>query len=164
MNTTALRSLRITRHFDASAERVFDFRPPALAKWHVLLRGDIGATAEQYARDLATTQRFFAGGDRSVRGFDLNELSPRDENDDSIGGKHLATGTVEVTRDLPRNFGVATFFDYGNAFNHFGDPLEYAAGVGFRLRLPVVTLGVDVAQPLSTSAGPRLHINFSPKL
>src|SRR5690242_18871580 len=29
----------------ASAERVFDFAPAVLAKWHVLLRGDIGVTA-----------------------------------------------------------------------------------------------------------------------
>ena len=71
--------------------------------------------------DLPASQRFFAGGDRSVRGFDLNELAPRDENGDSIGGKHLATGTVEVTRDLPRNFGIAAFFDIGNAFNDFKD-------------------------------------------
>ena len=62
-------------------------------------------------------------------------------------------------------FILATFFDYGNAFNSFREPdLQYAAGVGFRLRLPVVTLGVDVAQPLSRSGSPRLHINFSPKL
>ncbi|MGH8322173.1 MAG: BamA/TamA family outer membrane protein, partial [Steroidobacteraceae bacterium] len=80
------------------------------------------------------------------------------------GGKDLIAGTVEVIRDLPRNFGIATFFDYGNAFNHIGDGLEYSAGVGFRVRLPVVTLGIDVAQPLSRSGGPRLHINFSPKL
>jgi len=38
-------------------------------------------------------------------------------------------------------------------------------GIGFRLRLPVVTVGIDIAQPLSEGgAGPRLHINFSPKL
>ena len=71
------------------------------------------------------------------------------------GGKDLITGTVEVIRDLPRNFGVATFFDYGNAFNRFGGtPLEYAAGVGFRVRLPVVTLGIDIAQPLSRQCRP----------
>ena len=43
-------------------------------------------------------------------------------------------------------------------------PLEYSVGIGFRVRLPVVTLGVDVAQPLSRNTSPRLHINFSPKL
>ena len=39
-----------------------------------------------------------------------------------------------------------------------------AAGVGFRYRLPVVSLGVDVAKPLSTSGGVRLHLNITPKL
>jgi len=155
-------------------------------KWHLLLRDELGTTVANHFDHVPAIMRFFAGGDNSVRGFAFDQLSPIDavcktpttgpvivaagspcvEPVGSVkdGGKNLVTGTVEVIRDLPHNFGVATFFDYGNAFNHLGDPLEYAAGVGFRLRLPVVTLGIDVAQPLSTSAGPRLHINFSPKL
>jgi translocation and assembly module TamA len=155
-------------------------------KWHLLLRDELGMTVANHFDHVPAIMRFFAGGDNSVRGFAFDQLSPLDQvcktpttgpvivaagracveyvGAVKDGGKHLITGTVEVIRELPRNFGIATFFDYGNAFNHFGDPLEYAAGVGFRLRLPVVTLGVDVAQPLSRSAGPRLHINFSPKL
>ena len=166
-----------------TAERVF----PIVDKWHLLLRDELGITAVQHFDELPAVMRFFAGGDNSVRGFTFNELSPIDAvckldshgNPALIpgtgrcldqlgtvkdGGKDLITVTVEVIRDLPHNFGVATFFDYGNAFNHWGDPLEYAAGVGFRVRLPVVTLGIDVAEPLSRSGGPRLHINFSPKL
>jgi translocation and assembly module TamA len=163
------------------AERVFDIFP----KWHLLLRDELGATAVSGFSSLPAVIRFFAGGDNSVRGFAYNDLSPiqtvclKDSHGTPIiaangqcqttgvkvGGKDLITGTVEVIRDLPRNFGVATFFDYGNAFDRFGDPLEYSVGVGFRLRLPVVTLGIDVAEPISRpGAGPRLHINFSPKL
>jgi translocation and assembly module TamA len=164
------------------AERVFQIAD----KWHLLLRDEVGATLVKDFARLPAIMRFFAGGDNSVRGFAYDQLGPvdtvcRTSNGSLVidpaagncatpigsfkdGGKDLITGTFEVIRDLPHNFGVATFFDYGNAFNHFGDPLEYAAGVGFRLRLPVVTLGVDVAQPLSRSGGPRLHINFSPKL
>jgi outer membrane translocation and assembly module TamA len=71
---------------------------------------------------------------------------------------------VELVRDLPLNLAVATFVDAGNAFNKFGDKLEYAGGVGFRYRLPVVSLGVDVAKPLSTSGSWRLHLNITPKL
>jgi translocation and assembly module TamA len=156
------------------AERVY----PIFDKWHLLLRDEVGATLVQDFDRLPAIMRFFAGGDNSVRGFGFNQLSPVDTvcsgagpvsgtgvcKSIKDGGKHIITGTVEVIRDLPRNFGIATFFDYGNAFNRFGDPLEYAAGVGFRVRLPVVTLGIDVAQPLSRSGGPRLHINFSPKL
>ena len=171
------------------AERVFQIAD----KWHLLLRDEVGATLVSNFDRLPAIMRFFAGGDNSVRGFAFDELSPSDtacrdsKGNLSLvagtgtgkcagqigtvqvgtvrdGGKNLVTGTVEVIRDLPHNFGVATFFDYGNAFNHFGDPIEYAAGVGFRVRLPVVTLGIDIAEPLSRNAGPRFHINFSPKL
>ncbi len=163
------------------AERVFELYP----KWHLLLRDELGATLVSRFSQLPTVMRFFAGGDNSVRGFAYNDLSPTltvclkgatgkeiiGSNGQcmsqtiKVGGKDMVTGTVEVIRDLPRNFGVAAFFDYGNAFNSFGEPLEYSLGVGFRIRLPVVTLGVDIAQPISRAgAGPRLHINFSPKL
>jgi translocation and assembly module TamA len=164
--------------------RVFNIVP----KWHLLLRDEIGATLVSRFSNLPVVERFFAGGDNSVRGFAYNALSPtqdvcqRDSNGQPIlnsqggcanklgtvkvGGKDVITGTVEVIRDLPRNFGIATFFDYGNAFNAWGDAsLEYSVGVGFRVRLPVVTLGVDIAEPISRlPASPRLHINFSPKL
>jgi translocation and assembly module TamA len=165
-----------------TGERVFNFYP----KWHLLLRDEIGATAVSHFNEFPVIERFFAGGDNSVRGFAYNTLSPTEDVCDQTqkpvrkpdgsctvttgtvksGGKDILTGTVEVIRDLPRNFGIATFFDYGNAFNRIGGtPLEYSVGVGFRVRLPVVTLGVDLAQPISRpGASPRLHINFSPKL
>jgi translocation and assembly module TamA len=161
---------------DTTAERTFDLAP----KWHLLLRGEVGASLVAEFSRLPATVRFFAGGDRSVRGFGYNELSPEEpvlkpdgtpEVDEDgnprtakVGGRHLLTGTVEISRDLPRNFGVAAFFDFGNAFDKFGDPLEYSAGLGFRWRLPAVTLGIDIAQPLSEpGASPRLHINFAPQ-
>jgi translocation and assembly module TamA len=150
--------------FRFQGERIFDFAP----RWHLDLRTELGATriesnANQQITDLPASQRFFAGGDRSVRGFALNELAPRDENGKTVGGKHLATGTIEVTRDLPRNFGVAAFYDIGNAFNDFKDPqLEYAAGLGVRYSIAVASFGLDVAQPLSESGrNPRFHLYIS---
>ena len=45
----------------------------------------------------------------------------------------------------------------------FGDPLAYGAGVGIRYRLPFLSMGIDVAKPLSNGGGsPRLHLNISP--
>lgn len=151
--------------FRFQGERIFDFAP----RWHLDLRTEIGATriesnANEQITDLPASQRFFAGGDRSVRGFALNELAPRDkETGDTVGGKHLATGTIEVTRDLPRNFGVAAFYDIGNAFNDFKDPqLEYSAGLGVRYSIAVASFGLDVAQPLSESGrNPRFHLYIS---
>jgi translocation and assembly module TamA len=150
-------------------ERVLDLAP----KWHLLLRDEAGATLASHFEAMPPVMRFFAGGEGSVRGFAYNDLSPTQQYCLSgskvcdlakAGGKDVITGTVEFDRDLPRNFGIAAFFDYGNAFNRFGTPLEYGAGIGFRVRLPVLTLGIDIGQPLSQSGSPRLYINFSPKL
>ena len=149
-------------------ERVFELAP----KWRMRLRGELGASWVADFSDLPASQRFFAGGDRSVRGFDLNELSPPPEQrpgqppqsaDTSVGGRHLLTGTLEFERDLPRNFAVAAFYDTGNAFNDFAEPnLEYSVGLGVRYHIAVASLGVDVVQPLSESGrGPKLHLYIS---
>jgi translocation and assembly module TamA len=140
--------------------------------WHPLTRAELGTALVRNFDDLPGIYRFFAGGDRSVRGFAYNSLSPEEpvvQSDGSTkmqqtGGRHLFTGSLEVARDLPHNLAGAAFFDIGNAFNKFGDPLEYSVGIGVRYRLPVVSMGMDIAQPLSRNAGPRLHLNISPKL
>jgi len=135
------------------------------SRLHLLLRGEVGTTLVEDFDRLDGIYRFLAGGDRSVRGFAFNSLSPRDPvSDEATGGRHLLTGSVELVRDLPRNFGVATFVDAGNAFNHFGDRVEYSAGVGFRYRVSVLSLGFDIAKPLSTNGKYRLHLNISPIL
>jgi translocation and assembly module TamA len=140
-------------------------------RWHLLLRGELGASVVSDFSDVPGIYRFFAGGDRSVRGFAYNSLSPEEPVTRGgitelrkTGGRHLVTGSVEIVRDLPLNLGVAAFFDFGNAFNSFKDPLEYAAGVGIRYRLPVVSIGLDVAKPLSSDGNIRLHLNITPTL
>jgi translocation and assembly module TamA len=153
--------------FRFQGERKFDF----WQRWHLDLRSELGmtriesnASQDEQIFDLPASQRFFAGGDRSVRGFDLNELAPKDKDTgETIGGKHLATGTIEVTRDLPRNFGIAAFYDIGNAFNDFKTPaFEYSVGLGVRYNIAVARFGIDVAQPLSESGrSPKFHLYIS---
>jgi len=179
---------------DIQAERVFNFTPG----WHLLTRGELGASAVRNFDNLPGIYRFDAGGDRSVRGFAFDELSPYTTLPIyqaptattpaaatpvyiRTGARHLFTSTLELERDLPHNFGIAVFADAGNAFDRFGDPLAVSVGVGFRWRLPFITVGVDVAQALrepradrlpdptqpsglTPLPGPRLSINISPKL
>jgi translocation and assembly module TamA len=137
-------------------ERIFDMTE----LWHLHLRSELGISRIAATSELPSSQRFFAGGEGSVRGFALNELSPKDSQRRTVGGRNLATGTIEVVRDLPRNFGVASFYDIGNAFDDFSKPdLQYAAGLGVRYNIAVASFGVDVAQPLSVSGrGPRFHL------
>ena len=154
---------------DTQASRVFTIRP----LWHLLLRGEFGDTLVKDFPELPGIYRFFAGGDQSVRGFSFDSLSPTIRTPAGvpvqIGGRALITGTFEIERDLPHNFGIATFYDVGNAINHLSDPLANAVGIGFRWRLPVVTVGVDIGQAIKAPGypsipGPRLNLNISPKL
>ena len=165
---------------DVQAERVIDLS----RQWHLLMRAELGADSIGHVENLPGIYRFFAGGDRSVRGFAYDDLSPvvtipgrpgapgvpaLAPRGVKPGGRELMTGTLEIERDLPHNFGIAAFVDGGNAVDHFSDPLAWSAGLGFRLRLPVVTVGLDVAQSLRAPGfdgrpGPRLHLNISPKL
>ena len=167
--------------FDLRSERVLNLSE----HWHLLLRGELGTSAVSNFETLPGIYRFYAGGDRSVRGFAYQELSPVDSRQATdpvtgqpvtlsvrAGGRHLLTGTVEFERDLPRNLGIAVFTDFGNAFDRFSsfrDILAVSVGVGFRWRLPVVTVGIDVAKALHAPGfdslpGPRLHLNISPRL
>jgi translocation and assembly module TamA len=137
------------------------------------MRAEVGATSVNDTQNLPGLYRFFAGGDVSVRGFAIGELSPLTVLPSGVvvrvGGRHLVTGSVELSRDLPRNTGIAGFFDVGNAIDRFGDPLAYSAGLGFRWRLPGVTFGVDVAQALRAPGydklpGLRVHLNITQRL
>jgi len=152
--------------FYSRAERVWPISGP----WYLRLRGELGTSWIDDLSSLPASQRFFAGGDRNVRGFALDELSPPAEDaDDSssgsskgVGGEHKVVASVEIERDLPRNLRVAVFYDTGNAFNDWGTPLEYSVGIGLRWRLPMLLIGLDVAQALSESdRRPRVHLNIT---
>jgi translocation and assembly module TamA len=140
-----------------SGERIFDISE----LWHLRLRAQFGITLTNDFLRVPASARFYAGGDNSVRGFALNELSPTND-DNTTGGRDLLVGSFEVERDLPRNFRAAVFYDIGNAVNALSDPLEYSVGVGLRWHISIASIGIDVAQPLSVSGRtPRLHLFLS---
>jgi len=154
--------------FYSRAEKVW--RLSREGPWYVRLRGELGTSWVNDFSELPASQRFFAGGDRSVRGFALDELSPPagpnpdpgTVSDQGVGGEHKLVGSIEFERDLPRNFRGAAFFDIGNAFNDWGTPLEYSVGVGVRWKLPMLLIGLDVAQALSEEGRrPRVHLNIT---
>jgi translocation and assembly module TamA len=151
--------------FYARGERVW---PIVQGPWYLRLRGEIGTSWVNDFSQLPGSQRFFAGGDRSVRGFALDSLSPKDPNappgsgNKGVGGKNKLVGSIEIERDLPHDLRGAVFFDTGNAFDSWNTPLEYSVGVGLRLRLPMLLIGMDIAQALSEpDKKPRLHLNIT---
>ena len=74
-------------------------------------------------------------------------------------------GSLEYEyRFLPK-WGVAAFYDAGNAFHNFGGSLAQGIGAGLRWRSPIGPVRADVAYALT---GPRhaivFHLNIGPDL
>lgn len=128
-----------------------------------ITRGTIGTTEVNDFERLPSSLRFFAGGDSSIRGFDFESLGPTDRNDEVVGGRYLAVGSVEYEHMFLQNWGGALFTDFGNAFNSWSDPIEYSVGVGVRWRSPVGLIRVDIARGISADNKPfGFHIVIGP--
>ncbi|WP_455220550.1 autotransporter assembly complex protein TamA [Kaarinaea lacus] len=131
-------------------------------RFTLVTRGDIGGSLVGDFASLPVSQRFFAGGDYSIRGFDYKSLGPKDENGKVVGGTHLLIGSIEGQYMFLPNWDVAAFYDAGNAYDKDQFDLEQGAGVGIGYKLPFGIVRVYGAVALSKSDNPtRLHVIVS---
>ncbi|MGH8104994.1 MAG: autotransporter assembly complex protein TamA, partial [Arenimonas sp.] len=128
----------------------------------ILWRGELGTTITDEFDDLPPSQRFYAGGDHSVRGYGYRELG--ETAGVLIGGKNLATASVEFEHMFTPTWGGAVFVDAGDAFD---EQFKANVGVGFgvRWRSPVGPIRIDLARGLNEpDQNIRLHVSLGPDL
>lgn len=124
-----------------------------------------GSATNGYQQNVPPSLRFFAGGDQSVRGYDYQTLSPKNNKGDRIGGRYLVAGSAEYQYSLTEKWRVATFIDQGNSFNSLELPsLKTGVGIGVRWVSPVGPLRLDLARALDDDGGIRLHFSMGPEL
>ena len=111
--------------------------------------------------ELPASLRFFAGGDRSVRGYKYHSLGPKDSDGEVIGGKHLLVASAELEKQFTENWGAAIFYDVGNAFDNFAAyELEQGAGIGIRRYTKIGAIRIDLARQIGTDGNHyRVHLN-----
>ena len=131
------------------------------------LRGELGAMSVGDFDALPPDLRFFAGGDRSVRGFDYHEIGEQNANGIIIGGKYLAVASAEYEWYFREDWGAAVFVDAGDAFSD-QFKVNVGAGVGLRWRSPLGPIRVDVGFPVQTDRDLenswRLHVQLGPDI
>ena len=131
----------------------------------IIARGRLGTTWTDEFNQLPSSVRFFAGGAQSVRGYSYQSLGPVDSSGKVVGGRHLMVGSVEFEQSLNDKWGLALFYDAGNAYDHIDDKLEHGAGIGFRWKSPIGPVRIDFASAISQPDKPwRVHINIGPDL
>ncbi|HEY2905763.1 MAG TPA: POTRA domain-containing protein [Vicinamibacterales bacterium] len=133
-------------------------------------------------RDLPPSERFYAGGDTTVRGFALDTLGVRhtpplpadtiDANGFPTGGNALVILNAELRAPVWGGLGVVGFVDTGNVFARAVDIdlglVRTAVGFGIRYKSPIGPLRIDLGfkvHPQTFGLGQRepltaLHISL----
>ncbi|MCB1566141.1 MAG: outer membrane protein assembly factor [Xanthomonadales bacterium] len=128
----------------------------------LLLRGQLGHTLVDNNERFPPSMRFYAGGDRSVRGYGYQEIGPYFE-DTNLGGLKLAVASVEVEQMFNDRWGVAAFVDAGDAWSSDRPDPRLGAGLGMRWRSPVGPVRLDIGVGLDDPEHRfQLHLNIGP--
>ena len=150
------------------------------------LRGEAGYGIGLFGTDeLPVFDNFYAGGPRSVRGYEENRLGPQDRFGNAIGGNIELTAGAELILPVPflrdlDSVRIAGFFDAGNVFisscdtyrdlfakNVFNNPadcgryefdigqLRYSAGLSGIWVSPFGLVSVSIATPIGDEPGDK---------
>ena len=114
--------------------------------------------------ELPFFKNYFAGGSRSVRGYEARSLGPRDERNDPLGGSKRvllnASLLLPVGGDaLDKR--LQLFVDAGQVWGPDEDidtsELRVTAGVGFNWISPVGPLSISYSTPLNEEEGDEVE-------
>jgi len=144
------------------------------AKWirtirrneRLILRTSLGAMVVDDFNELPPELRFFAGGDRSIRGFAYQEIGSLNAAGKVIGGTYLTVASAELEHYFLPKWGGAVWVDGGDAFRTGEFNMNVGAGFGVRWRSPVGVVRVDIGKPVVTRLADsvRFHISVGPDL
>jgi outer membrane protein insertion porin family len=107
--------------------------------------------------DLPLSERFFLGGDRSVRGYGEKSIGPKDGSGTPLGGNVFAQGTIEARFSLIGKLRSVLFFDAGELWaDQAGLPasgLKTSVGTGLRYETLVGPIRLDWGYKLKREPG-----------
>lgn len=131
----------------------------------VIVRTALGAMMVDDFNALPPELRFFAGGDRSIRGFDYQQIGETNAEGGVIGGEYLVVGSGEYEHFFLEKWGAAVFVDAGDAFKSEFNA-NVGAGIGLRWKSPIGLVRVDVARPVVSDLDDswRVHLVIGPDL
>jgi outer membrane protein insertion porin family len=138
---------------------------PLVEDYILTLRGLVGY-GDGYGgtEELPFFENFYAGGPRSVRGYEENTLGPKEDGPERrpLGGNFKVVGNAELILPVPflqdvKSVRVAAFVDMGNVYGKDQDidvgQLRFSAGLSGIWLSPFGVLSVSIAQPFNKQPG-----------
>jgi outer membrane protein insertion porin family len=146
---------------------------PLVKKYILMLKGEVGyGDAYGDTTELPFFENFYAGGPRTVRGYEENSLGPEDIFGRALGGNISLVGSGEIILPVPfleefKSVRLSAFVDAGNVYasdDSFElDALRMSAGISGIWMSPFGLLSVSVAEPFRDRPGDetqRFQFNF----
>ncbi|MBY0503618.1 MAG: translocation/assembly module TamB domain-containing protein [Bryobacteraceae bacterium] len=108
-------------------------------------------------QQLVQSERFFAGGGTTLRGFAQNTLGEKDFLGEPAGGNAVVLFNNELRFPMASIFDGVGFVDLGNTYRRAADfslsDLRKAAGFGLRIRTPYFLIRLDYGFKLDRRPG-----------
>jgi outer membrane protein insertion porin family len=150
------------------AQQFFYFPLPKRTVGVIGLRLGLGNTFRE-DRDalMPITERFFAGGANTLRGFGLDQASPKDPLGNPVGGNILTLLNLELRFPVVGKLGGVIFSDNGTVYRRL-QVIEllnwrYNVGFGIRYATPLGPLRVDWGFKIDIRPGEppsRIHVSL----
>ena len=131
----------------------------------LISRINLGYILTRDITEISASNRFFAGGLSSIRGFSIDQLGPVDpETGDVVGGRYLAILSLEFERTIYRKWSGAIFCDTGNSFDpDFKNKVAIGTGFGIRWLSPLGLVRFDFGFGVSEDPVPfRFYFSIGP--
>ena len=126
----------------------------------------VGLAGGLGGQEVPLSERFFAGGGTTIRGFTQNSVGPATFTGIELGGVGMVVLNNELRFPLVSILDGVGFVDVGNVYGKLSDfsptDLRKAVGVGLRVRTPFLLLRLDYGFNLQRRMGePASRLFFS---
>jgi translocation and assembly module TamA len=122
----------------------------------VAFRGHVGSIIGGKIPSVPASDRFYAGGGGSVRGYEYQTVGPHYPDNTPLGGLSLVEGSVELRQRFTRTIGGVLFLDTGSVGGQIQPDFRHtdsAVGLGLRYNLGFAPVRADLAFPLQKANG-----------